>query len=294
MTMSTTSAPENFELIANVSLLFGEIDYDARFAAAAVAGFQGTETWWPFRSAVPDKQDLAAFLCVVDESGIPLVGLNLFAGDMAAGERGLVSRPDRQEEFLANLDVVVEIAEVTGCRVFNALYGQRQSGMTVDTQDSLAIADLGLAAERLGDVGGTVLIEPLTAGAVGSYPIRTAADAVAIVERTRERSGLDNVGALFDTYHLANNGDDLLEVVERFAEHITHVQIADAPGRAEPGSGTLPIPAVLDLLWRVGYRGAVACEYIPTGDTSQGLTWIAGAPRLALGASAEKMTLPGM
>lgn len=282
MTISAAK-PERFELIANVSMLYREIDYLDRFEAAAGAGFQGVETWWPFRSAVPDEHDLADFLRVVDESGIPLVGLNLFAGDMAIGERGLLSRPDRQEELAANLEVIVEIARVTGCRLFNALYGQRLSGITAHAQNSLAIANLGHAAKRLGDVGGTVLIEPLTAGTAGTYPIHTAADAVAIVELTRERSGSDNVGALFDTHHLANNGDDLLDVVSRFAEHIAHVQIADAPGRAEPGSGTLPIPAVIERLWGVGYRGAVACEYMPSGATGQGLAWIAGVPRLRLG-----------
>lgn len=274
---------DTLELVANVSLLFGDAEYLDRFSAAATAGFQGTETWWPFSSPVPGRHDIDRFLRAVDRSGIPLVGLNLFAGDMAAGERGLVCRPDRRDEFAANLDVVVEIAALTGCRVFNALYGQRQPGQSQAAEDRVAIANLTLAAQRLGDLNGTVLVEPLTAATSGTYPITTAAEAVDVISRAREHSGLENIGLLFDTFHLANNGDDLIAVVEQHGGYISHVQVADTPGRGQPGTGSLPIPAVIDHLWASGYRGAVSCEYEPRGLTTECLGWIRSVPHLELG-----------
>jgi hydroxypyruvate isomerase len=270
------------ELAANVSLLFAELPYLDRFAAAAQAGFQAVESWWPFASAVPERTEVEGLLRAIGESGIPLLGLNLFAGDMEAGERGLVSRPDRQDEFRANLEVVAGIAAATGCRVFNALYGQRQPGLTEAEQDAVALENLGLAARRLGDVGGTVLVEALSVGTNGAYPITTAAGAVEVVRRAREQSGVDGIGFLFDTYHLANNGEDLLEVIRRFGGDIAHAQLADTPGRGAPGTGRLDIPAVVDALWSAGYRGAVAAEYVPAGSTAAGLGWVEGIEHLRL------------
>jgi hydroxypyruvate isomerase len=270
------------DLVANVSLLFAELPYLERFDAAAAAGFQGAESWWPFATAAPDAREIDRLVGTVLESGIPLAGLNLFAGDMPGGERGILSQPDRQHEFEANLEVVARIAGLTGCRVANALYGQRQSGLDEAAQDSTAIANLGRAARILGDAGVTVLVEPLTLGISGAYPILTAADAVAVVDRARDASGLGNIGLLFDTFHLANNGEDLLEVADTHADRIAHLQLADAPGRGEPGTGSLPIAAVVDRLWAAGYRGLVAAEYAPVGSTVDGLAWVEGVRALRL------------
>jgi hydroxypyruvate isomerase len=106
----------------------------------------------------------------------------------------------------------------------------------------------------------------------------TAADAVAVIERSR----LPGLGLLFDTYHLANNGDDLIAVVDRYGPRIAHVQLADSPGRGEPGTGDLPLAAAVDRLWSAGYRGAVACEYSPSGPTAGTLGWIAHMPHVTL------------
>ena len=275
--MSTETLP----LVANVSLLFTEVPYLERFARAAGAGFRAVETWWPWPEPVPAAGEVDAFVRAVDDAGLALAGLNLFAGDLPAGERGIVSHPGRRAEFDANLDLVVAIAARTGCPVFNALYGQRRADSDPAADDAVARERLGSAVRRLAEVGGTVLVEPLGRGLNGAYPLETARDGVAVVDRVRADTGLDNIGLLFDTFHLTTSGDDLDRAVDSYARLIAHVQIADAPGRGEPGTGMVDVPGVVERLWHNGYRGAVACEYKPTTKTEDTLGWIAGVPRLA-------------
>ena len=277
---------ETLELCANVSLLFRELDYPDRFAAAAEAGFDSAESWWPFSTAAPDEADIDQLVSTVGQSGIALTGLNFFAGDMAAGERGIVSWIGREEEFQVNLEVVTRIAARTGVRGFNALYGQRQSGVSGSEQDALAVANLSTAVRTVAEFGGTLYIEPLSQGLNGAYPLKSARDAVSVVERVRRSTGLDNIGLLFDTFHLTNNGDDLLAVLDEFASLVAHVQLADSPGRGEPGTGGIAFEPVLTALWNAGYRGTVACEYAPTtSSTLESLDWIAGMPHLRREAS---------
>jgi hydroxypyruvate isomerase len=274
-TMSTeptvSTDADGYGLIANISLLFSDLPLLDRPAAAAQAGFEGVEAWWPWpQSAVPSVDEVNAFVEAISRSGIPLTGLNLFAGDMPGGQRGIVSDPARTDEFVANLDLVVRIAERTGCRGFNALYGQRQVGVDTNAQDQCARANLALAMHRLAEVDGTVLVEALSRGLNGAYPLETAADVITIVDAVRASTGRDNIGFLFDTFHLTNNDEDLVAVINRHAHLIAHVQLADAPGRGEPGTGTIDFDAVLDHLWQRGYNGLVACEYAPTIDS---LAW---------------------
>jgi hydroxypyruvate isomerase len=276
---SPADAP--LRLVANVSLLFAEVPYVERFGRAAKAGFSAVETWWPWPVAVPGAGEVDAFVRAVDEAGLTLAGLNLFAGDMPGGERGIVSHAERQDEFVANLDLVVAIAERTGCPAFNALYGQRRPGKDPAVEDEVARGNLATAVRRLGEVGGTVLVEPLGRGLNGAYPLETAGDAVKVVEQVRADTGSAAIGLLFDTFHLATSGEDLDRVVDEHAALVAHVQLADAPGRGQPGSGEVDVAGVVERLWRKGYRGAVACEYKPTTTTEDSLDWIAGVPRLA-------------
>ncbi|MET7996057.1 TIM barrel protein [Amycolatopsis sp. NPDC005232] len=267
-------------LVANVSLLFAEVPYLQRFARAASAGFTAVETWWPWPSAVPSAVDVDEFVAAISDAGVQLAGLNLFAGDMPGGERGIVSNPARREEFAANLDLVVAIAERTGCPAFNALYGQRADGGDPAEEDAVAREQLATATQRLGRVGGTVLVEPLGRGLNGAYPLTTAADGARVVEQARTDTGADTIGLLFDTFHLTTSGDDLEQVIDTHAPLITHVQLADAPGRGQPGTGEVDFAGVLERLWQAGYRGNVACEYKPTVPTEESLAWLEGVPRL--------------
>ena len=278
-----TERDGGLEFAANVSLLFAELPMLERFSAAAAAGFASVESWWPFGpAAVPPAAQVDAFVGAIEDCGIPQSGMNLFAGDQPAGERGLASDPRRRDEFAAALEVTAGVARRTGCRGFNALYGQRLPGFTPEQQDAVAVENLSAAVRRLGDLGGTVFVEPLARGLNGAYPIETAAQAVAVVERVREATGRDEIGILFDTFHLAANGEDLDAVIDRDLDWIAHVQVADSPGRGEPGTGTVDVAGVIGRLWDRGYRAVVAAEYVPTMATAASLGWVAGVPELHL------------
>jgi hydroxypyruvate isomerase len=263
----------------NCSLLFTELPLLDRPAAAAAAGFDAVEFWWPFAEAVPADRDVDAFVTAVSDAGVALVGLNFAAGDMPGGDRGLVSWPARAAEFRDNVAVTTAIGERLGCRAFNALYGNRLDGTDPAEQDDLAAEQLAFAARAVARIGGTVLLEPVSGAP--RYPLLTAADVLAVLDRLRDEHGVTNAGLLADLYHLAVNGDDVDAVIAGSSQRIAHVQIADAPGRHEPGTGTLPLERQLADLEAAGYGGWVALEYKPSSTTADSLGWLPRERRAA-------------
>jgi hydroxypyruvate isomerase len=262
----------------NLSILFTELPLLERPLAAAAAGFDAVEFWWPFDRAVPPDKDVDAFATAVQGAGVQLVALNFFAGNMPGGDRGLVSWPARSSEFRDNIDVTVGLGSQLGCRAFNALYGNRVDGGSSEEQDELGAENLALAAKAAAAAGAIVLVEPVSGSP--RYPLRTAAEAVAEIDRVQHRSGADNLRLLFDIYHLATNGDDVDRALDAYADRIGHVQIADSPGRHEPGTGSLDIDGRLRRLLAGGYEGYVGLEYAPSGSSADSFGWL---PREARG-----------
>jgi len=256
----------------NCSILFTELPLLERPAAAKAAGFDAVELWWPFESAVPDDEQVEQFERAIRNAGVELVGLNFAAGDMPGGDRGLVSWPERSQEFRDNIAVTVGIGERLGCRAFNALYGNRVDGVDPAAQDDLGAENLAMAASAAATIGGTVLVEPVSGA--DRYPLLTAADAVDVITRVEHDAGVSNVGLLADLYHLAVNGDDVDKVIAAQSDRIAHVQIADAPGRNEPGTGSLPLVRQVEDLYAGGYDGWVGLEYKPSGATEQSFNWL--------------------
>jgi len=254
----------------NCSILFTELPVLERPAAAKAAGFDAVEFWWPFAEPVPTRAQQDEFVAALDDAGVSLIGLNFFAGDMPSGDRGVVSWPGREQEVRDNAAVVAALGERTGCRAFNALYGKRVDGADADTQDKLALDNLTHVASAVAEIGGTVLIEPVS-GAAG-YPLLTADDAVGVITALAER-GTSNVGLLADLYHLHVNGDDVARAIGTHAGRIAHVQIADAPGRNEPGTGELDLGGYLDRIYDGGYTGWVGLEYKPSGASADSFGW---------------------
>ncbi|MFB6720521.1 hydroxypyruvate isomerase family protein [Kribbella sp. NPDC056345] len=252
----------------NCSLLFTELPLLERPAAARQAGFGAVEFWWPFVEAVPPDRQVDAFVTAITDAGVQLTGLNFFAGDMPGGDRGLVSWPKRAGEFRDNVDVTVGIGERLGTAGFNALYGNRLEDVSAQEQDELAVENLALAARAAARIGATVLVEPVSGA--DRYPLKTAADALAVLDRV----DVPNLGLLADLYHLAVNGDDVERVIAEHTSRIAHVQIADAPGRNEPGSGTLPLDQQLTALEAQGYAGWVGLEYKPSTSTDECFGWL--------------------
>jgi hydroxypyruvate isomerase len=257
--------------LANCSLLFTEEPLLRRPAAAKAAGFSAVEFWWPFATPVPSDREVDAFTAAIGDAGVSLVGLNFFAGDLAGPDAGVLSIQARSGEFRDNVDVVAGIGERLDVRGFNALYGNRVDGVDPAAQDELATESIALAAKAVEGIGATVLIEPVSGPK--PYPLRTADDAVAVVTRARA-AGAANVGFLCDLYHLASNGDDIDAAIAAHTDVTAHVQIADAPGRGEPGSGQLDLGRYLTALADRGYRGWVSLEYKPTGTTEESLAWL--------------------
>lgn len=255
---------------ANISIMFTELPFAERPPAARAAGFAAVECWWPFGRPDPSGDDVAAFVALLRNAGVALRGLNFFAGDMPAGDRGILSHPDQGYVFAANLSTVAGIAEQTGCRVFNALYGQRLPGIDPHTQDDAAVSNLRLAAARLAPIGGVVVLEALTRGENGNYPLVKVDDALAVADRTGEAS----VRLLFDAYHLHNNGHDVVSDVGRYAHRIGHIQIADSPGRGQPGTGGIAFEEFFAAVSATNYDGLIGCEYRPTGTTAASLDWM--------------------
>ena len=258
--------------VANCSMLFTELPLLDRPAAAKAAGFDAVEFWWPFPEPVPDDRDVDAFVASIDNAGVTLTGLNFFAGDLAGPDCGVLSVPGRSACFRENVPVAVRIGERLGVRNFNALYGNRIPGVAAAAQDELALGNLVFAAEQAASIGAGILIEPISGPK--PCPLRRAADVGTVLAGLRA-AGARNVGMLFDVYHLASNGEDIDAAISVHASEIRHVQIADVPGRGEPGSGTLDIPNYLGLLRAVGYSGGIALEYKPTtADTVTSLGWL--------------------
>ncbi|SJM69483.1 hydroxypyruvate isomerase family protein [Gulosibacter sp. 10] len=253
----------------NCSILLTELPLLDRARAVREAGFDQAEFWWPFASSTPAADEIEAFEASLRDAGVSLTGLNFNAGDMPGGERGLVSLPNREQEFVDNLDVVTGIGERTGCRAFNALYGLRDAEFTPEQQDEIAVEQLARAADAVARIDGTVLLEPVSGAE--EYPLKTAADALAVIEKT----GRSNIKLLADFYHLAANGDDVPAVIEAHAAEFGHIQIADFPGRGAPGTGDLPLAEWITRSRELGYQGPIGLEYKqaedPFGWVAQGL-----------------------
>jgi hydroxypyruvate isomerase len=261
----------------NCSILLTDLPLLDRPRAARNAGFEAVEFWWPFSSPTPGDADVTAFVRAIQDAGVQLTGLNFAAGDMPAGDRGILSDPALSQTFRDSVEIAVGIADTLGTRAFNALYGNRIDEHSPETQDDVAVGNLAYAARAVDRIDAVVLVEPVSGAP--KYPLLTAADAIRVIDRVREEHGAENLRLLADFYHMHVNGDDITAALTEYANQIGHVQIADAPGRGEPGTGEIPIRTYLEQLAALGYAGYVGLEYKATKpDTFE---WLPAAERAA-------------
>lgn len=252
-------------------MLLTELPLLRRPQAARDAGFDAIECWWPFPTAVPKDSAVDAFVAAVRDAGVQLVALNTFGGDLASGERGLASVLGREDEFRDNLDVAAAVANELRCPALHVLYGNRDDGDPA-RQNELALQHLGLAAAAAAEVGAVVLVEALSGA--DRYPLQTASDVVHVLERLARQVPGPGARMLCDLYHLCVNGDDPVAVIEQHAAWLGHVQVADVPGRHQPGTGTLDVTGCLQALRSVGYDGWIGLEYVPTGPSVESFNWL--------------------
>ena len=262
----------NFVYTANISIMFAERSFLERPRAAAAAGFQHIEMWWPFPTATADTHAVEQLLRAIADAEVRLTCLNFFAGDMPSGERGIANRPDRRSELQANTDQLVTIAERTGCQLFNLLFGQRDERWSPAEQDEAAVRAIREAAADVRELGGTVLLEPLAVDLNGGYRLSTTQQVIDLL--AGKLADVPNLALLFDVFHLGSNGADIVRLARDVLPWIGHVQLADSPGRGEPGSGNLPIAESVAALAAEGYRGLIGCEYKPTTRTEDSFGWI--------------------
>jgi hydroxypyruvate isomerase len=259
-------------LCANVSILFKEVPFLARFERAAAAGFAAVELWWPAGEALADVE------AAVRDAGLRVALLNFDAGDMAAGYRGLLSDPDRVEGFRENVPVALDLAERLGCRRLNALAGLERAPGERDAQLALAAESVRFAADRAAPLGMDITIEAVNTFENGPYLVPTTRAAVAFID-TVDRP---NVRVQYDAYHMQRMEGNLVATLREIAPRLGHVQIADSPGRGEPGTGEINYPFVLAEIEALGYDGWIGLEYNPTTPTTEeSFGWMASIPRSA-------------
>lgn len=250
---------------ANVSILFRDAPFVDRFERAARAGFSAVEMWWPA------GENLDEVAKAVADSGLAVALTNFTAGDMPAGDRGLLSDPRRQQQFRENVPVALELAKQTGCRAFNALVGLRLPDVPEAEQLALARENVAWAAGQAAAIGGTVTIEALNTFENGPYLLTTTAASAAFIQSV----GRDNVAIQYDVYHMQRMEGNLVATLREYAARIGHIQVADSPGRGEPGTGEINYRYVLDEIDRLGYGGYVGLEYNPTtARTEESFTWL--------------------
>jgi len=249
---------------ANLSFLFTEVSFPERFQKAAAAGFKGVEYLFPYDFA---PGELAGWLA---DNALEQVLFNLPPGDWSAGERGLACLPDRRGEFAEGVEQAIDYAMQLDCRRLHCLAGLRPAGVPEAVLEETYVANLRHAAERCASIGATLLIEPINSRIdMPGYWL----DDVAKGFRLLEAIDRSNVRLQYDIYHAQIIAGDLARTLEANIGRIGHVQIADNPGRHEPGTGEINYPFLFELLDRLGYQGWVGCEYKPLTTTEAGLGW---------------------
>lgn len=252
---------------ANLSMLFTEEAFLDRFAAAAAAGFRGVEYLFPY------EFEAAAIKQRLDDHGLTQVLFNLPAGDWGAGERGIACHPDRVEEFRAGVDQAIEYARVLGNTQVNCLAGIKPQGVSDDEARQTLVGNLRFAAEKLEAAGILLIAEPINTRDIPGFFLNRTAQALAIFDEV----GSDNLKLQYDIYHMQIMEGDLAPTIEKHLERIAHVQVADNPGRHEPGTGEIHYPFLFAHLDRLGYTGWVGAEYKPRAGTQEGLGWLDAA-----------------
>lgn len=250
-------------LCANLSMMFNEVPFLDRFGAAARAGFKGVEYLFPYDH--PAKEIRAR----LDDNGLEQVLFNAPPGDWGGGERGMASLPGREAEFREAVKRGLEYADVLGNKLLHVMAGIPAPGVGPVTAAAVYAVNLAWAAEQAQAAGVKIIVEPINQRDMPGFHLTTMAQGAAIVEAIgRERMGLQ-----FDVYHCQVTEGDVTKRLEAYMPVIAHIQIADVPGRHEPGTGEIGWEWVFGQIDSLGYKGWVGCEYRPAGDTVAGLAW---------------------
>lgn len=249
---------------ANLGWLFTEHEFLDRFAAAARAGFKGVEFASPYE--FPAKE----LAWLLDDNGLEMVLFNLPFGDFARGERGLACLPHRKHEFRDGVRHALEYADALNCKRINALAGIAPEGVTVSALWDTLAGNLAYAAEALAKENITLVVEPINSFDMPGFLLNTSGDGL----RALAAGGHPNIKLQYDIYHMQRMEGELANSLRRLMPVIGHMQLADNPGRHEPGTGEINYGFVLKLIEQLGYQGWIGCEYMPSTTTEESLGWL--------------------
>jgi hydroxypyruvate isomerase len=252
---------------ANLSMLFTEVPFLERFERAARAGFKEVEFLFPYAHGI---DELKALLAAHD---LKVVLHNMPAGNWDAGDRGMACNPARVAEFRDGVALGVKYAGGLGSPNLHCMAGKAPAGVAEALLRETFVANLRYAAGEAKKAGLKLLIEPINHYDIPGYFINRSAQALAIIDDV----GADNLYLQYDIYHMQRMEGELAATIEKNLARIAHIQLADNPGRNEPGTGEINYPYLFAHLDRIGYRGAIGCEYKPAGNTEAGLGWLAQA-----------------
>jgi hydroxypyruvate isomerase len=248
---------------ANLTMLFSDVDFLDRFERAAKAGFKAVEYMFPYSYR---KDDLSERL---QKYGLQQVLFNLPAGDWVAGDRGLACLPGREGEFRNGVGLAIEYATALGCPLVNCLVGKAPAGAPEKARRTL-IDNLRFAATALEKEKIRLLVEPLNIRDMPGFYLCGTANALKLIEEVNH----PNLWLQYDIYHMQVTEGNLMATIQAHFNRIAHIQIADNPGRNEPGTGEINFPNIFRFLDKMGYAGWIGCEYKPLGKTEDGLGWL--------------------
>jgi len=248
---------------ANLTMLFNEVPFLDRFERAAKAGFKAVEFLFPYAFAAEEIRQR------LDANGLQLVLHNLPAGDWEGGERGIACHPDRMREFRRGVAEAIRYATVLGVPQLNCLVGKAMPGVDDATLRKALVENLRHAAAELKRAGLKLLLEPINTFDIPGFYVNRTAQALEILDEV----GTDNAFVQYDIYHAQRMEGELAATIEKHLARIGHIQLADNPGRHEPGSGEINYAYLLEQIDRLGYAGWIGCEYKPAAGTEAGLGW---------------------
>ncbi len=249
---------------ANLTMLFAGRPFLDRFEAASQAGFRAVEFLFPYAWSAADIQAL------LDKHQLQLVLHNLPAGDWDAGERGIACHPNRMNEFREGVSLAIDYATQLGVTQLNCLIGKVPQGASQAQIDENVIENLRYAANELKPHGIRLLIEPINTFDIPGFYLHGTLQALALIDKV----GSDNVFVQYDIYHMQRMEGEIAATLSKHLPKIGHVQLADNPGRNEPGTGALNYSFLFKHLDAIGYDGWIGCEYKPLAKTEDGLGWI--------------------
>ena len=248
---------------ANLTMLFNEVPFLERFERAAQAGFKAVEFLFPYDYPVEQMKEL------LTQHGLQLVLHNLPAGDWAGGDRGIACHPTRVQEFRDGVDRAIASAPTLGVKQINCLAGIKPAGVSEADARRTLVDNLKFAAPKLKAAGIKLLIEPINTFDIPGFFLSRTQQALDIIVDT----GSDNIFVQYDIYHMQRMEGGLAKTIEKNLGKIAHLQLADNPGRNEPGTGEINYPFLFAFLDRIGYQGWIGCEYKPAAATETGLGW---------------------